>query len=700
MMSATVAGIHLRGLAAGRPAAASVGVGTLYYSTDTGVVERSTGAAWETYSATLTDLGGLDETAGDARYAQRANNLSDLASAATARTNLGLSDGATLSAADLAELIRDTIGTALLEGANIDLTVNDAGDTITVAVTGIDAELIRDTIAAALTAGTGLTVTVDDPGNTITVALNINGLTAEATVDGAADWIPFYDTSAGAIRKLLPDNLPGGGAGGHTIEADGTPLAARSALNFILGASGATVTDNAGTDATDVDLSALTAGGGGHTIEDNGTPLTQRGNLNFILPTGGAISDDAGGDATVVDLSGIAAGLGDLPIANRGELAYGASEATENRALTASGASATTSGMGGPSGANAIDGNDASSVNATEGNMVANAQTITVDLGAVYNIVACRLKQYTGSNNASTVEVESSEDNSAWTGRHTLSSLGGDTGIVTLATPATARYWRMRVTASANAGHGWNVYTVEFRSGTLAGEVAALPLGSAGRVLTAYNNNIAWRENAVEALLTTKGDLIIGAADAQTNEATAAQGATFSAINMGTATAANAFDSNDATSANSSVGTMIGQALRTDLGSAKLIRHARLLQAGGANQAATVVLESSEDDVSWAVRHTFNPAGTESGRVPLDTAMTARYWRVRVIASANPGGGWNVYSVELWSGVAAGEGARLAVGANGAVLIVNGSGQVAWLAPGTDGQVLKMVSGAPAWAAP
>lgn len=41
---------HRRGTAASRPAAADVLPGTLYFSTDTLVLERSTGSAWETYS--------------------------------------------------------------------------------------------------------------------------------------------------------------------------------------------------------------------------------------------------------------------------------------------------------------------------------------------------------------------------------------------------------------------------------------------------------------------------------------------------------------------------------------------------------------------------------------------------------------------------------------------------------------------------
>lgn len=39
------------------------------------------------------------------------------------------------------------------------------------------------------------------------LVMDIAGLTAEAAPDGDADYIPFYDTSAGANRKLLLDNL-------------------------------------------------------------------------------------------------------------------------------------------------------------------------------------------------------------------------------------------------------------------------------------------------------------------------------------------------------------------------------------------------------------------------------------------------------------------------------------------------------------
>jgi len=49
-------------------------------------------------------------------------------------------------------------------------------------------------------------------------------LTAEATVDGAADFVAMWDTSASAIRKVLPENLP---VPTGALNADGTvPLTA------------------------------------------------------------------------------------------------------------------------------------------------------------------------------------------------------------------------------------------------------------------------------------------------------------------------------------------------------------------------------------------------------------------------------------------------------------------------------------------
>ncbi len=71
-----------------------------------------------------------------------------------------------------------------------------------------------------LTAGIGLS-----GGGTIaanrTFAVDINGLTADATPDGAADYVMTHDGSASTLKKVLLNDLPGGGGvgGGATFPA-------------------------------------------------------------------------------------------------------------------------------------------------------------------------------------------------------------------------------------------------------------------------------------------------------------------------------------------------------------------------------------------------------------------------------------------------------------------------------------------------
>jgi len=69
------------------------------------------------------------------------------------------------------------------------------------------------------------TYTFTLPSTTGTLALtsellDITGLTAEATVDGAADYVAVYDASEGANRKVLLNNLPSGGSSGGDLERD------------------------------------------------------------------------------------------------------------------------------------------------------------------------------------------------------------------------------------------------------------------------------------------------------------------------------------------------------------------------------------------------------------------------------------------------------------------------------------------------
>ena len=68
---------------------------------------------------------------------------------------------------------------------------------------------------AAAAAGEGLT-----GGGGSALAMDVNGLTAEATPDGAADYVAIYDASAGAHRKMLLSNLPGSGGAETLLHLD------------------------------------------------------------------------------------------------------------------------------------------------------------------------------------------------------------------------------------------------------------------------------------------------------------------------------------------------------------------------------------------------------------------------------------------------------------------------------------------------
>lgn len=84
------------------------------------------------------------------------------------------------------ELIRDTIGAALVAGAGIIITVDDPGDTITIAssITQYTDEMARDAIGAALVGGQGITSTVNDGADTITIDAvpDVQSVASAATV--------------------------------------------------------------------------------------------------------------------------------------------------------------------------------------------------------------------------------------------------------------------------------------------------------------------------------------------------------------------------------------------------------------------------------------------------------------------------------------------------------------------------------------
>lgn len=102
----------------------------------TGLASALAGKADSSHTHVQGDVTGLAAAlAGksDTGHTHTAANITDFDTAADARVAAGITGKLDTSAAP--ELIRDTIGTALVAGTNVTLTVNDAGDTITIADT-------------------------------------------------------------------------------------------------------------------------------------------------------------------------------------------------------------------------------------------------------------------------------------------------------------------------------------------------------------------------------------------------------------------------------------------------------------------------------------------------------------------------------------------------------------------------------------
>ena len=162
--------------------------GALYYNTTTNALKVYKGSSW----ATLTDS--------DAGGLLAANNLSDLTSAATARTNLGLGTAATTASSDYATAaqgaLADTsvqpadIGTAAAEdvgyfataaqGALAD-TATQPADLATVATTGSYTDLINQP-----TLGTAAATASTDYATAAQGALADTALQNTSTIDGGS----------------------------------------------------------------------------------------------------------------------------------------------------------------------------------------------------------------------------------------------------------------------------------------------------------------------------------------------------------------------------------------------------------------------------------------------------------------------------------------------------------------------------------
>lgn len=120
------------------------------------------------------------------------------------------------------EAVQDIVGAMAVSGTNATATYDDVAGTLTISATGdgtgLTQEQVEDIVAALLVQGTNVTLSYNDGTGQLTItaagssSLDINGLTEETAIaDG--DFLPIYDVSASANRKMTKANLVAGLSG-------------------------------------------------------------------------------------------------------------------------------------------------------------------------------------------------------------------------------------------------------------------------------------------------------------------------------------------------------------------------------------------------------------------------------------------------------------------------------------------------------
>lgn len=197
--------------------------------------------------------------------------------------------------------------------------------------------------------------------------------------------------------------------------------------------------------------------------------------------------------------------------------------------------------------------------------------------------------------------------------------------------------------------------------------------GAAGQVLASTGTGMEW-VTPMSNPLADIGDMMYKSGTA--NYATVGNGATVSVSDVwSNYIPAYAIDSNDLSAWSSYTHHGNSPWIKIDLGSSRTVSSYRMLQVFDLSQSTQYKIETSDDNSTWTLAYTRNVSQADE-TVMLDTPITARYWRFTSIVGWT-GSGWGIYSLELRSATSTAPTA---------------------LHIGTEGQVLTVVNGEPAWA--
>lgn len=191
-------------------------------------------------------------------------------------------------------------------------------------------------------------------------------------------------------------------------------------------------------------------------------------------------------------------------LTDNGDLLYNInSESSVNQATPSRGASATANKsytIYTPD--RAIDGSDSTSWLSYNANVV--GSWLKIDLGASKTITGWRMLQsapITYEEDARSYRIESSNDGSSWSTVLDRTVLAADE-TVNFAAPVTARYFRFTaLTCNGDGAAGWTIWTLELYGIEALLNLARLPIGTEGDVLTVVSGLPSW-EVATAALVT------------------------------------------------------------------------------------------------------------------------------------------------------------------------------------------------------